>query len=170
METSIIINSGILIVIGVWLFLIFRQLRKGKGSKTEFKSYQNKFTRKYYRFHNGLVACQEQLGLDQNEEFAVLLERAVKGENEELTMELLNKMLYGDGGMRELLCIILINPDGAHLTEAQALLANKLKEDEVEDVLNDFFILNPKKKALFDLLKAAAVSRSLMTPTKPDGT
>ncbi len=152
-------------------FVVYRWVKKAGKSEAQEKvqhsnviDFTGEFERKHYRFHNGLEVCQEQMGLDQNEEFTALLAKVEVGDIGTMDMQGLNKLLYEKQGMRDLLGIILLNNDGSKLNAAQKALTLKLKDDEVEAVLEDFFTLNPQKKALFELIKIAAVSQMMNSP------
>jgi len=169
MEINLIIM--ILLPLGLLAaFIVFTAIKKRKPQEGGVQDFRGKFERKYYKFHNGLEACQEQLNLKQNESYTQLLDRVEIGDASGMTLERLNKMLYADKGMRDLLGIVLLNNDGGYLNDGQKALALTLKDDEVEAVLNDFFTLNPQKKALFELIKLAAVSQMSMVRKSTDGT
>ena len=106
MENNLIIMLGLPLILLV-AFIIYRVwFKKPEAKKSSTQDFTGKFERRHYKFHNGLEACQEQLGLDQNEEFAALLSKVDIDEPEKLTMDELNKMLYDNKGMRDLLGIV----------------------------------------------------------------
>jgi len=175
METMYGLNIYLFLIAGIVLtvfaFSVYKLTRKGarESAKSGVKDFTGKFERRDYRFHNGLECCQEQLTLEQNEEFSLLLDELDLGDMAGFTLEKMNKALYLNQGMRKLFAIALMNKQGGKLSEAERLLFAGLKEAEVEEVIEDFFILNPRKKAQFDLLRAAADSLMLMEVRRQDG-
>lgn len=161
------ITAGTVLAFSVYMW--FKTVRKVSAKSASVNDFTGKFERRRYRFHNGLECCQEQLSLEQNEEFSLLLEKVGLGDMAGFTIEKMNKALYSDKGMRDLFALALMNEDGSRLTPLQLGQVAKLKDEEVETVINDFFTLNPAKKAQFDFLRAAAVSAMIMEVKSSDG-
>lgn len=160
METKDIIDliviSAVLLII-LYMIISYAVLRS-KGSRKHTVRRPGKVEVIHYTFHNGLKCTQEQLNLNQNEEYSKLLAQANISDTGEIDFMKLSEILYLNKGMHKLLEVILLNEKGEALSESESEKIGVLKDDEVAVVIEDFFTLNPQKKMQFEILKLSAVS------------
>lgn len=116
---------------------------------------------RHYKFSNGLKCTQKPMELWQHEKLAELLAELEIDENADITLDTLNTAFFRKRGLRRFAQIALIDqarfnekaPDVSIDLEELA----RLTEDELEEVQQDFFTLNPKMIKRFGFLKNVLV-------------
>lgn len=113
-----------------------------------------------YKFSNGLECWQEELSLAQDEQ---LLKIAMSFDIENISLETTSiksviDMLLKENSLIKFLDIVLYRPDSANPKELQVELKKdtelfrSLKNSELHNIINDFFLLNPTVKGWFKTL------------------
>jgi hypothetical protein len=143
----IIYGFGIMVPVAIAVWLLIRARKPAHGKK---------YPRKDYKFSNGVEAYQEQLDLDQLEVLAPVLAQMDIADLKGLNMKHISEILFKKQLIRKLMKVVLVSE--SDITDD---MIGALKHEELEAVLNDFFILNPKMKAYFGIIMSAVVSGTL---------
>lgn len=108
---------------------------------------------KKYKFQCGLEASQEELSLEDDYKILDLLKSVNLDSLENLSYITVLKILRENNLLEKFLALIFRIED-----QEQIKLFGKLKNSELEQVTDDFFILNPTAKRGFEFIKNKAAT------------